>query len=267
VVFRLHERPNSRRSSFEERTQEREYVAAGSTDELFVRAAFLAETPAFLVTPSGVLYRQDLVIEPNGPEIWYARVPYGPKNKVLGSYRLSYDTTGGTIHLKAGLAHVASYAAPGAGAPPNHQGAIGVNGEEVEGVEVVSDACKITVTFSHPAGIVTLARIKHLTELTGRVNSDTFLTYAPGEVLFLGSVGEEGTEVETEAAYQFAMSRNLQNQVIAGIEGVQKDGWDVSWIEFRDAVDAGKPVRRPRYLHVERVYKRVPLAISLGFGG
>ena len=48
---------------------------------------------------------------------------------------------------------------------------------------------------------------------------------------------------------------------------LRADGWDVAWIEFRDAVDGGKPVRRPKFLHVDRVYKRVPMAISLGFGG
>jgi hypothetical protein len=267
VVFRFKERRTSRRQSVNDRTQEREYVAAGSSDELFVRAHALAGTAALLMTPAGILYRQDILIEPQAADIWHVRVPYGPQNRTLGSITLDYDTTGGTIHLKAGLAHIDSFAAAGAGDPPDHQGAIGVNGDEVEGVEVVSDALKLTVTVTHPAGIVTLARIKHLRSLTGRVNSDTFLTFPPGEVLFLGSVGRDGTNVEAEASYQFACSENLVGQVIAGIEGVKKDGWDVAWIEFRDAVDGGKPVRRPKFLHVDRVYKRVPMAISLGFGG
>ena len=113
---------------------------------------------------------------------------------------------------------------------------------------------------------MTLARIKHLRSLTGRVNSDTFLTFPPGEVLFLGSVGRDGTNVEAEASYQFACSENLVNHVIGGITVAAKRGWDVAWIQFKDDVDGGKPVKPPAFIHVERVYQQIALGLALGFG-
>jgi len=264
MVFRFKERPDSRKSTSNPPSFELKYSAAGATDDAFVRAYALAGSPSLVNTGDGTLYRQDLQVEWQGREIAYVSIPYGPRKKENGQFRLSFDTTGGTLNIKLAKSHVATYPAAGA---PNHGGAIGVHGDQVDGADIVIPALKLTGHFTHPAGIITIPQIKHLARCTGTVNSDTFLTFSGGEILFLGCSGSEGTDVPTEIGYQFACSENLQNQVIGGITVAQKDGWDVAWIQFKDDVDGGKPIKPPAFIHIERVYTRIAMATALGFGG
>ena len=263
MVFRFKERPTSRQSTGNPPTYNLEYVAAGESDDAYVRAYALAGTPALVNTIHGTLWRQDLALEPQGRDIFYVRVPYAERKREQGQFRLSFDTTGGTVNIKLAKEHVATYPAIGA---PNHHGAIGVNGDNVEGADIVIPALKLTAHFTHPAGIITLPQIKNLARNTGKTNSDTFLTFAPGEVLFLGCSGSEGTDSPTEIGYQFACSENLVNHVIGGITVAAKRGWDVAWIQFKDDVDGGKPVKPPAFIHVERVYQQIALGLALGFG-
>jgi hypothetical protein len=192
-------------------------------------------------------------------------VPYARKTNQppTGQWSFSFDTTGGSFHIKASKETVNSYGTD----PPDFKQLIGVNGDDVDGADVVIPSLKINVNYKHPAGVVSIAFAKTLARLTGRVNSSEFLTFAAGEVLYLGSTGSDGSDVEAEVGYQFACEENLQGQVIGAITDIQKDGWDISWIRWKDAVDGGLPVKNPEFIYVERVYDRVDLASALGFGG
>jgi hypothetical protein len=46
-----------------------------------------------------------------------------------------------------------------------------------------------------------------------------------------------------------------------------KQGHDIYWVQFKNDVDGGKPVSPPEFIYIERVYDRIPMAASLGFGG
>lgn len=268
MTFRFEEKPTSRSGAITARTQDRMWYASGSVDENFVISYALAATPAVISTPQGTLYRQDVKYDWSAPDYCNVTVPYGPNSRATGSVKITFDTTGGTFNLKASYQTMGSYKQPAdAGAIPSQGGAIGVHGDEVDGVDVTIPALKISATFRHPAGVITLAQIKALARATGMVGSAPFLTFQPGEVLFLGCTGSDGTDAEAEITYQFAMSENLQNQLIGGITVVEKQGWDVSWIQFADNVDAGKPIKPPKYIRVERVYRRTNLGLLLGFGG
>lgn len=263
MTFNFRERPTSRATTASPPTENREYVATGSSDSQYVKAFAYGATPAILATGEGILYRQDIAVDPAGFQIWYVKVPYAKKQNQTGSWTFSFDGTGGTFHIKASKATVASYPA---GAPDTKQ-LIGVNGEEVAGADIVIPAMKYVVTFKHPLGVVTIPFTKQLATYTGKANSDTFLTCAAGEILFLGPTGSDGSAAEAEVAYHFAYEKNLQDQVIGAITGVRKDGWDIAWIKWKDAVDADKMTKQPEYVYVERVYERIAMATSLGFGG
>lgn len=264
MSFRWGERPESRSGSLQDRTQERVYFAAGSSDETYVQAAAVGLTPAIIADAMGLMYRQDIRVSWESSGFAEVTVAYGPKQKNEGEFSLSFDTTGGTLHLKTALTHVADYPA----GAPNHAGAIGVNGDEVEGTDIVVPALKLTATFRHPAGFISLPQIKNLARITGQVNSHPFLTFEAGEVLFLGCTGDEGTSSPTSISYQLACSENLQNQIISAITVTEKKGWDVSWVEFEDNEDAaGKPIRKPKAIHIEQVYRRTNFVTGLGFGG
>src|SRR5690348_10084197 len=113
MVFRFKERPTSRQSTANPPSFTLLYSAAGETNDAFVRAYALAGSPAVVNTGDGTLFRQDIGVEWQGPDIAYVTVPYGPRKKENGTYRLSFDTTGGTVTIKLAKAHVATFPAGG----------------------------------------------------------------------------------------------------------------------------------------------------------
>lgn len=262
--FVFAELPDSRDSTGEPPTFNLRYKATGTQDEAFVNAYAYAATPAIWGTFYGVLFRQDIRVEPNGFNCWKVTVPYGKGSKPpTGQWTFSFDTTGGSFHIKASKETVNSYGT----SPPDFKQLIGVHGDDVDGADIVIPALKINVAYKHPQGVVTIAMAKTLARLTGKVNNASFLTFDAGEVLFLGATGSDGTQTEAEVGYQFACEENLQNQVVGAISSINKDGWDIAWIKWKDAVDGGLPVKQPEFVYVERVYERVDLAAALGFGG
>ncbi len=264
------ERPGRRRSTVKPPSETREYVIRGVFDTDYAQALALAGTPAILTSAAGLLYREDAKVDEHGYGVWYATVPYGPKKNETGQWTWDFDTTGGSITIKASKSTVARYVPPGKTAA-DHKQLIGVHGDEVDGTTVVIPTLKINARYRHPLAVVTIPYAKQLARWTGKVNSDTFLTFDAGEVLFLGARGSDGTQAEAEVGYSFACEENLQNIVIGEIQNIQKQGWDYLWLEWEDYTDetggTKKPAKKPKQINVERVYDRIPLAASLGFGG
>jgi hypothetical protein len=264
MTFNFRERPSSRSGTTSPPSVTLKYVATGSSDDLFVRNYAISASPQIYATSQGVLYRQDIKVSAESADTYYIDVPYGPKEKETGSFTLSFDTQGGTIHISNSLETIQSYPI---GAAPDFKQAIGVNGDEVAGCDVVTPALKLTLAYKHPTGVISLPRIKVLALATGTVNSDTFLTFPPGSVLFLGCSGSEGTASETEVTYHFACSENAESLTIGALTNVRKKGHDYLWVAFKDDIDGGRPVKVPQYVYTERVYKFASLSGILGFGG
>lgn len=236
-------------------------------DEWTAAAYAASFTPALVSTPYGILYRDDVKVKRSAFNQWMIEVPYTTRKNVNGDWTWDFDTTGGTVHITNAREEIARY--PSATAP-NQLGAIAVDGDEVKGTEIIIPAMKINVQFRHPLGIITLAKAKFLSNITGTVNSDTFLTFAPGEVLFLGARGSDGSYAESQINYQFAMAANVTGQTIGSITGVAKKAWEVAWIRYADTVTAGggtdQPTRVAKYVYVDRVYEEIAMATALGFG-
>lgn len=233
-------------------------------DAANVQAYAIAMTPAILTTASGIIYRDDVRVNRVAYNQWSVEVPYGTRKNESGEWTWDFDTTGGTIHITQAKAEVARY--PSATAP-DQLGAIAVDGDEVKGIDIVIPAMKINVSFKHPLAVVTLAKAKFLSDITGTVSSDYFLTFAPGEVLFLGARGSDGSQSEATINYQFAMAKNVTGQTIGSIAGVAKKAWEVAWIRYEDTVTSDLPTRVAKFVYVDRVYDTVAMATALGFGG
>jgi hypothetical protein len=244
------------------------FKLTGTDSRNIVNSYAMGATPAFVITNYGVLYRQDIQATRTHYNHWTIRVPYGPAKNETGEWTWDFDTTGGTVHLTQAKEEIARY--PTATAP-NQLGAIAVDGDEVKGVEIVIPAMKINVNYKHPLGVLTLARAKFLNNITGTVNSDSFLTFAPGEVLFLGARGSDGTSAEATVSYSFAMAANATGLTIGSIAGVAKKGHEVAWIRYEDTITVAdskdQPTRVPKFVYVDRVYETVAMASALGFGG
>lgn len=265
MSFSFSERPDSRATTSNPPTYTSRWGAYGTQDAAFVKAYAIGATPAFVSTIQGTLYRQDIKIDPGGFEIFYIEVTYGVEKRELGQWTFSFDTTGGTLHIKASRSTVNSYGT----SPPSHKQLIGVHGDEVDGCDIVIPALKLNVAFSHPLGIITIAKAKQLAQYTGVVNSAAFLGFSAGEVLFLGASGSDGTDAEAEVTYQFACSQNATGLTIGTISSIAKEGHDYLWIRYKDAVDSSfglYAVKEPQFVYIERVYDRADLATVLGFG-
>lgn len=244
------------------------FVLDAQFDAATAQAYAIAMTPNMVTTASGIIYRQDVRLNRTAYNQWAVEVPYDGRKNETGEWTWNFDTTGGTIHITNAKEEVGRY--PTATAP-DQLGAIAVDGDEVKGIDIVIPALKINVQFSHPLGVVTLAKAKFLSDITGTVNTDTFLTFAPGEVLFLGARGSDGSTADATIDYQFAMAKNLTGQTIGGISGIAKKAWDAVWIRYQDTITTvsatDHPTRVAKFVYVDRVYDEIAMATALGFGG
>ncbi len=241
-------------------------VEASGTLE--ARAVAHANIPAFFDTDFGRLYLQDLRTRKVAYDEFECEGQYAPREFTTGSWTWDFDTTGGTVHITNSKETVRSFAATGVSEStiPDHENAIDVQGEEVRGVDVTIPAMRMNVNFKHDKGVVTLDWARLIHDITGMVNSAPMLGFEPGEVLFLGGRGADGSEAEATVSYNFAMSANLSNYSIGSIAGITKEGWNVAWVAYKDNVDQDRLVKQPEFLYVERVYDTIDLAAVLGFG-
>jgi hypothetical protein len=264
------------------------WKAVGSANAAFVKAFVQTGTPITVATINGTLFRDDIQMRQVAYNQFEIAVPYGARSRQpsqglqVGEWTWDFDTTGGSVHITYAKEEVGRYKeGPNADGPladevPDQLGLIGVKPETVEGVDIVIPLARFGVTFRHPPGSITIPRFRYLAGITGTTNSDTFMTFAPGEVLFLGARGGEGSQTESTLNYQFLASDNaLLN--IGGIQNIARKGHEVLWVVYEDAeVFTGKSdnngnpekiaTRKAKFAYVDRVYDAVPLATALGFG-
>lgn len=261
MTIRFRERPRSGSSTAEPPTVTKEYFLGGIDDQYIAQAYATSATDTSIATPQGMLWRQDVQVNHEGHKLWYVTVPYGKEKKSTGSFKFSFDTTGGTIHISSSKQSIARYPATAA----NHKQLIGVHKDQVTGADIVSPALKMNYSFKHPAGMMTEAKARYLASVTGMTNSVMWHGFQPGEVLLLGATGSDGTDSEAEVNYSVAAAANESGLTIGDIAGIMKKGHELIWISYKDAEDSGKPSTQPLGVYIERVYGEVDFFGALGF--
>jgi hypothetical protein len=238
---------------------ELEYHVVGTDDDLAVIDLIEANAPTLF---RGRL-RDGYDAEPKGGGVWSVVVRYASLDDLN---EFTFDTGGGTSRITQSLTTVATFAPSGLDAP-NFQGAIGVSEDRVEGVEIGTRAYEWTETKSFLPSQVTQPYVATLRNLTFTYNNAPFRGFAAGEVLFMGCTGGIRGGDLFRITYRFASSENVTGQVIGDITGVAKAGWDYLWVRYADYEDgtAKALVKRPRSVHVERVYFPADFAL-LGIG-
>lgn len=258
-----------RESTTDPPTLKIKFAAEGEWNWSTVASQALLSIPTYASHPSGTLYRQNMTISEIGHALYHITVPYGQQEQAAtGAYTLSFDTTGGTVRIFNSKETISKNAASGESAP-DYKGLIGVNGDKVEGVDIIIPALKVNVQFKHPSGVITTAQMKTLANATGSVNSDSFLGFSAGEVLFLGATGSAGTDTETTVGYQFAIEANDSALSIGDIADFEKKGHEYVWIAYKDATSSAGGttygVKQPQFAYVERVYTTNAFGTVLGF--
>lgn len=236
-------------------TGELKYIVTGTDDESDVLDALLAEAPATVMD----LRRMEVSAEPLGGGIWACTVPYESRRES----QYTFETGGSTAHITQSLSTVARYAPSGSTAP-DFYGAIGVNGDSVDGTDITVPVFNFTETYRVPSATVTGTYKMNLFNCTGKTNSAVFRGFAIGEVLFLGASGTKTGLDDWEIAFKFAASPNVSSLSIGGgITVTAKAGWDYLWVRFADAEDtaANALVKRPVAAYVERVYQSADFTV------
>jgi hypothetical protein len=161
---------------------------------------------------------------------------------------VSFSTTGGSTHLNQSYGTRAIYGTD----PPNYQGAIGVDGSTVNGVDVTIPAFNFAIRqrfkYVDDNYLATIAN------LTGTVNDSAWGPFADGEVLFLGADGGDDDQDYVEIAYQFSVRGNRTGLAFGTITGVVKKGWDYVWVKHREKLVGDAILVEPAAVYVERVY-------------
>jgi hypothetical protein len=173
-------------------------------------------------TSMGTLYWNSIQLH----EQFYAQkydisVTYSPYNKQSGTYQISVDQAVGNVHVTAGE-RIAVYPTTSA---HNNKGTF-FNGLEVTGTEVPVPEDRISISYRHPQAYLNAAYIRAVGALRGYPNSDTFLGYAAGEVMYLGGNFTQ-SDSEASASYAFSISPNATNITVADILIADKKGFDV----------------------------------------
>lgn len=189
---------------------------------------------------------------------------------------ISVDTTGATELITQAWsdsedpeAYVGKYPDEG----QSTYGAINVSGNQVNGVNVTVPAFNWTETWLVPAKYLLVGDdvndpyAKKLRSMTGKVNSDDFRIFKPGEVLFLGGRFDANAgQSMVPVTYSFSARERREAFFIGDIEVGVKDGWDHLWVQYETPEDATSEFKKPRFVYVDRIYERLPYT-DLKIGG
>jgi hypothetical protein len=240
------------------------FTVLGTSNEVVAKNAALAGSP---VARSG-LWRNNITLDHQGADVWRGVIHYGQFERAEGKWNLSFDTTGGTLHVAHSKALRAKY---GTNAPHTvgTSAPIGAHGDQVDGADIIIPALKLTWTFHHPLAVITLGQIKRLAQITGMTNSATWQSFEANELLFLGCTGNEGTDAETQVQYSFAASQNATGLTIGSISSIAKKGHDyldVRWKDNTEVVGAEtQPIKEAQFVFCHRVYDECNFTTEFGF--
>lgn len=177
----------------------------------------------------------------------------------------SFDTGGGTTHITQGFSE-RRYGAQA----PNQYNAIGVDGENVNGVDIVTPALQWTETYDVPSTYVTNAYIKSVAGLTGCVNNSSFRGFDEGEVLFLGCTGAQEWDSQKgngpwNLSFKFQASQNATNLTVGAVSGISKKGHEYLWVRYEPSVNSNVLLKTPKHVYVNEVYRTAAFS-GLGIG-
>jgi hypothetical protein len=213
-----------------------------------------------------------------GDNAWQLTIQYEKNGAEDGAEPLkrsrSFDTTGGTQHItqanQIGTREL-DFATEGEGtAPvferrypstaPDQSGAIGVDANGVNGIDVVTPQLQWQETYDVPNAYVTSAYIRGVAGITGSTNSQGFRGFQAGEVLFVGCSGSQEWDDQKgkgpwTLSYRFIASKNVTGQTIGTISGIAKKGHEYLWVRYEESIDSSVLVKKPKYVYVNKVYK------------
>ncbi len=245
------------------------YFATGSADDVAVRDFVEANVPSSVAG----LPRLTVELEAEWVDTdaddgrWDIIVSFGLLAPTgVGVTIFSFDTTGGTQHVTQSISTL-SRSAPSNETAPDHEGAIGVSEDGVDGVDIQVPVYKFSETHYKLDSVVTAGYKSDIFSLTGKVNNAIFKGFAAGECLFIGCQGAKRGDDEWELNFRFAASPNRTDITIGKITVAAKWGWEYLWVQYKEKSqgtgNARVNARVPRAAYVEKVYETGDMSLLL----
>lgn len=235
------------------------YMIEGAPERQIAIQVLVAGTEdSFALSNGNRLPRTGYELTYLGDGKWRATVDYqkgsGPDDERDQTFQIDFDISGGTQKITHSIATVASYAPSGQTAP-NHNRAIGVTKDSIEGCEIVVPTFAWTERHRLRASQVTGTYIAGLRNLVGRTNEAEFRGIPAGEVLAMGVVGARDGEETWDVQFKFAAQGSIVNASLGDITGINKTGWEYLWVYSEEEEDDDSNlVKIPRAVYIEQVY-------------
>ena len=253
------------------RTVVEKWIILGTSDMAEAEAALWQNLPQ--VVGGVMLESVDLEYVPQ--DCWRATARYstragehsgnnqGQQQEPEASWEFS--TGGEQQHISESLGCMALGSPSGAGFVPDNGNAINANPQGVEGIDVLVPQFKFTLTLYLPAETMTAAYIGRLYALTGTINDKEFtiyvdglpISFARGELLFLGVSGSKRGANEYELRYEFAASPTRRDYMVGDIRVPLKEGWQYQEVQFEQRqAEQGAPLSwKPVLVRLHDVYE------------
>jgi hypothetical protein len=226
------------------------YLVEGPTSEAAARAAVESQAPS--LPDLGVELAETSITERIAATTWKVTGTY--KERLRDNLDVDYAAIGTTFDSTGSFQHITqsrrTVSRTGGDGAPDMGGAIGYDGEYVQGVDIMVPAVTFTVTRSInwlDYGGTDADNLREIAALTGSVNAAAFLDWAAGELRFDGVTGTKGDNGWWDLSLRFSASPNRTGIAVGDLTVSEKRGWDYLWIRYGDD---GKPVGA----YVEEVY-------------
>jgi len=270
------------------------YIITGTNDDAIVMNTALVRMP---YTFRG-LRRDNIDINPVGPDQWEATASYSDPEKEeddeedgdsleTGEGVWSFDTTGETHNLKytrddpldtnprVQNRQRRGFASGGSRGGLMY-GAINVDGDSVNGVDIVVPSLKMTYRTKLSKGFVSVSWVRKVAAITGTTNAQPFYGFDPGELLFMGISGEESTQSDPQVTFSFQASSNFSEPQIYDVvetDGettveMTKKGWEYLWFYYETVEDPTTKRTKPKPVdvYINQIYDESDFTV-LGIGG
>lgn len=260
------------------------YKVFGTSDDTVLHADINSQITAngaywqYPGVPGMQLLAESYSVSYLGDDAWQVTIDYVKEGAEDGTEPLkrarSFDTTGGTQHIVQAMDGTVTF---GSGnnvtvvttsgetkfppsTAPSMSGAIGVDDNGVNGVDIVVPQMQWQESYDVPNSYVTDGYIRGVAAMTGTVNSSAFRGFAAGEVLFIGCSGSQEWDDQKgrgpwSLTYRFVASPNVTNKTVGTITGINKRGHDYLWVRYETATSSNDVVKKPKYVYVDKVYR------------
>lgn len=265
-------------------TATRDYVAFTSYDRTEIILAIANASPQFddgidLDTGAAIfLYRNKVEVREaqGGGGVWEATVTYESSSD---SVEISFDFGVQTGKIYQSLETVSGYSCEAPGGVigtdiPDFGGAIGSQGDKVEGVEIEVGTVQFTVTKKWRRALLPAAYVTTLAAMLDRscVNHATYtlfwmgqtLSFDRGSLRFRTANIKQNSNEELEVSYHFHFARPIveaDNYTVAFSDKIEKEGHEYMWTHYEETVSAGRAAMTPIAVYIEKVYEHRDFSI------